>query len=89
MARLRFTPHLRRFVDTPDCDVTAATLGEALHAVFTRHPRLRDYVLDDQGHLRPHVVVFIDGRRSVHRRTLADPLRPDSDIHILQALSGG
>lgn len=89
MARLRFTPQLRRFVDTPDCEVAAATLGEALHAVFAAHPRLRGYVLDDQGHLRTHVVVFIDGRRSVHRTTLADPLRPDSDIHVLQALSGG
>jgi sulfur-carrier protein len=46
-------------------------------------------VLDDQGHLRANVVVFIDGRRSTDRVTLSDPLRADSRVYVLQALSGG
>jgi len=46
-------------------------------------------VLDDQGHLRPNVVVFIDGQRSTDRTGLSDALRPDSSVHVLQALSGG
>jgi molybdopterin synthase sulfur carrier subunit len=33
--------------------------------------------------------VFIDGQRSRDRILLDDPLRPDSTIYILQALSGG
>jgi len=53
------------------------------------NPRLRGYVLDDQGHLRANVVVFVDGRRSSDRVTLADPLLPHSRVHVLQALSGG
>jgi hypothetical protein len=53
------------------------------------NPRLRGYVLDDQAHLRANLVVFIDGRRSDDRVSLAEPLAPDSRVHVLQALSGG
>ena len=52
------------------------TLRAALDAAFAANPRLRGYVLDDQGHLRANVVVFIDGRRSPDRIALADPLAP-------------
>jgi hypothetical protein len=89
MPRIVFTPQLKRFTDTPEVDTPAATLREGLEAAFARNPMLRGYVLDDQGHLRPNVVVFIDGRRCDDRVRLADPLAPHSQVHVLQALSGG
>jgi hypothetical protein len=61
----------------------------ALDAAFAVNPRLRGYVLDDQAHLRANVVIFVDGRRLQDRVSLADPLRADSVVHVLQALSGG
>lgn len=89
MARVVFTPQLRRFTETPEVHAPAATLREALEVAFAANPRLRGYVLDDQGHLRANVVIFIDGRRCSERRLLADALQADSCIHVLQALSGG
>ena len=89
MARIRFTQHLRRFTETPEFDTDALTLRAALDAAFVINPRLRGYVLDDQGHLRMNVVVFIDGRRSTDRVLLSDPLHSRSQVHVLQALSGG
>jgi hypothetical protein len=89
MPRVHFTPQLRRFTETPEVTTDATVLRDALDAAFDLNPRLRGYVLDDQGHLRANVVVFIDGRRSEDRITLADPLSPDSAVHVLQALSGG
>ena len=89
MARIVFTPQLRRFTDTPEMDAPAATLRAALDAAFAVNPRLRGYVLDEQGHMRANVVAFIDGRRCVNRVDLDDALRPDSQVHVLQALSGG
>jgi molybdopterin synthase sulfur carrier subunit len=89
MARIEFTQQLRRFTDTPVIESGAATLRSALEAAFEVNPRLRGYVLDDQGHLRANVVVFIDGRRTTDRIALNDPLEPDSKVHVLQALSGG
>jgi molybdopterin synthase sulfur carrier subunit len=84
-----FTSQLRRFTATPEVDSGAATLRGALEDAFAINPRLRGYVLDDQGHLRANVVVFIDGRRSTDRVALADPLQAGSRVHVLQALSGG
>jgi sulfur-carrier protein len=89
MALISFTPQLQRFTATPEVRCEAATLREALEAAFAVNPRLRGYVLDDQAHLRANVVCFIDGRRSDDRVALAEPLRPDSRIYVLQALSGG
>jgi molybdopterin converting factor small subunit len=89
MARIHFTSQLRRFVEAPELDTSAGTLRQALCEVFEAHPRLQGYVLDDQGHLRANVVVFIDGRRLVDRVRLDDPLTDSSSVHVLQALSGG
>ena len=89
MARIVFTQQLRRFTETPEVDAPVATLRAALDAAFVQNPRLRGYVLDDQGHLRGNVVAFVDGRRCSERIRLDDPLRPDSRVHVMQALSGG
>jgi molybdopterin synthase sulfur carrier subunit len=89
MAVVRFTPQLRRFLQTPDVDVPARTLAQALEAVFAAHPRLRGYVLDDQGHVRANVAVFVDGRRCRDVVGLSDPLQPASAVYVMQALSGG
>ena len=89
MARLIFTQQLARFTHVPQVDTGAAFLRAALEAAFDANPMLRGYILDEQGHLRDNVAVFIDGRRSLERVRLDDPLAPDSTVYILQALSGG
>ena len=89
MPCIRFTPQLKRFLDVPEVQTSAATLRAALAAAFATNPRLQGYVLDEQGHLRANVVVFIDGRRCLDRVQLDDPLTPDSSVYVLQALSGG
>lgn len=89
MARVIFTSNLLRHIACPESMVQAETLNGALQAVFATNPRVRDYVLDEQGELRKHVVVFIDGRRARDRRQLSDPVHPSSEIYVLQALTGG
>jgi len=89
MPRVHFTPHLARFVDVPVASTGGGTVGESLAEVFGENPRLRDYVLDEHGRVRPHVTVFVDGARLRDRLRLADPVGPDAEIHVLQALSGG
>lgn len=89
MPRLVFTQQLRRFTEAPEISTGAATLRAALEDAFRACPRLRGYILDEQGHLRQHVAVFIDGRRVHDRIGLSDSLSADSTVHVLQALSGG
>lgn len=85
MARVVFTSHLQRHVRCAESEVSAPTVGAALEAVFHAQPQVRPYVLDERGELRKHVFIFVDGRRS----GLADAVRAESSIHVLQALTGG
>ena len=89
IAKLIFTQQLSRFTEAPEVFSQATTLRAALEAAFQLNPRLRGYVLDEQGHLRQHVVIFIDGVRVKDRVLLDLALANDSLVHILQALSGG
>ena len=89
MAVVEFTPNLARQTSTAVCEVDAATVAGALQQVFEQLPGMRSYVLDDQGAVRQHVVIFVDGAAVVDRSGLSDALRPDSEVFVMQALSGG
>lgn len=89
MPRVTFTPHLERFLDTTPLAVSGETVATALADVFAANPRLRSYLLDDHGHLRRHVNIFVDGKPVEDRAGLSDAVPPTAEIFILQALSGG
>jgi hypothetical protein len=61
--------------------------GRGTDGYFARYPRLRGHILDDQDRLRLHVAIFVDGV-DVRRDTLSYPIKPESELHVLQALSG-
>lgn len=69
--------------------VPGTTVREALDALFAIHPTLRGYVTDEHGAMRHHVVAFVDGVAVRDKRTLGEPVPPDGEIYLFQALSGG
>ena len=89
MATVAFTHTLQRHVACPTVEVQATTVREALDAVWKANPRARGYVLDEQGELRKHMAVFLDGRMILDRAGLSDAVLPDSKLYVMQALSGG
>ncbi|HEX9702786.1 MAG TPA: MoaD/ThiS family protein [Rhodospirillales bacterium] len=89
MPRIVFTRQLERFLAVPTAEVEGATLGEALDAAFAANPALKGYIVDDQGAIRRHVAVFVDGQPVRDRERLTDPVGPDAEIYVFQALSGG
>ncbi len=89
MPRIAFTPHLQRFLDAPPATVAGTTVREALDQVFAANPRLRGYVLDEHGRVRQHVAVYVGDAPLTDRITLADAVAPETEIFVLQALSGG
>ena len=89
MAQVVFTQNLVRHVPCPRVEVPGATVREVLSRVFAENPRLSGYVVDERGVLRRHMVVFVDGKQIIDRVTLGDAVLPDSEIYVMQALSGG
>ena len=89
MPTVLFTSALQRFLAVPSAQVTGATIAEALASVFASEPRLRGYVLDDQGALRRHVAIYVNGRSISDRSRLTDAVAQDDEIYVFQALSGG
>jgi hypothetical protein len=89
MPRVVFTTALARHIDCPDETVAGATVRDALEAYFARHDAARSYVLDEQGALRQHVVVFVDGAQIRDRSSLAETVPAPAEIYVMQALSGG
>ena len=89
MATVRFTQNIQRHVACPTRDVAGRTLREILEEYFRMNEQARGYLLDDQGKVRQHMVIFIDGNQVRDRDDLSDPVGPDAVIDIVQALSGG
>lgn len=89
MARVTFTQNLQRHVSCPATEAAGATLREVLETAFAGNQRARAYVLDEQGALRRHMLVFINGRQAADRERLSDPVAADAEVYVMQALSGG
>jgi hypothetical protein len=77
---VRFTENIQRHVVCPTREVAGRTLREALESYFRENSRARGYVLDDQGRLRQHMAVFIDGRQVRDREGLLDQLSHDAVV---------
>ena len=89
MTTLNFTSNLQRHVDVPRAQVHGATVREVLDAYFASNPRVRGYILDDQGAVRKHVAIFLNNELIHDRKQLSDPVSEHDEIFVAQALSGG
>ena len=89
MPQVTFTSALERHLSCPPQEVAAGTVREALEGAFAANPNVRGYVVDEQGALRKHVTVFVDGQAIRDRTGLSDGVSPESQIYVMQALSGG
>jgi molybdopterin converting factor small subunit len=89
MARIEFTANLQRHLACPVQEAPGTCVHAALEQVFAVHPRLRSYILDDQGSVRRHVSVYVNAELIRDRERLSDPVGDDDEIFVFQALSGG
>ena len=78
-----------RFEYRSDVTTVATTVRDVLEAYFARHPGVRAYVLDEQGELRRHVVIFVGETQAHDRKALSDPVAGEQTVYVMQALSGG
>ena len=89
MAKVRFTSHLTRHRPAPMIEAAGGTVAEVLARGMAGDDLLKSYVLDEQGRVRKHVSIYLDGALIRDRIRLSDAVGPLSEIYVLQALSGG
>ena len=67
----------------------ATTLSEALSALWTLYPGVRDRIATEEGQLRVHINIFIGDENVRYTGGLASPVTAASEISIVPAVSGG
>jgi molybdopterin converting factor small subunit len=67
------------------CEIEATTVAEAIDRLDERTPGLRNRLIDSGPMIRTHINVFVDA----HKADLDTPVRPDSTVHVIPAVSGG
>jgi molybdopterin converting factor small subunit len=86
MAIVRLRAPLKDLVGgNREVTLEGASVGEVLRQLERVHPKITGWVLDEQGHVRRHVNVFVDGERAKEDA----PVAPDATLHVLPSISGG
>jgi sulfur-carrier protein len=71
-----------------EVEVTGATVGEALDAVFDAHTELRERITED-GTLRRFVNVYVSGEDIRFQQGLETEINEGDEVTILPAVAGG
>ena len=89
MARVVFTTNLQRHLTCPVQEVPGGSVRAVLDNLFATNPRLRSYILDDQGRLRRHVHIYVNDARIADPARLTDAVGDRDEVFVFQALTGG
>jgi len=75
---------------TVDVDIAPGqTVGDALDALLSDRPALRDRVLDDDGEVREHINVVRNGNNVHHESGLDTQLEPGDELALFPPVTGG
>jgi sulfur-carrier protein len=72
-----------------EIEAPAATVSDALQALWVVCPGMRDRVVTEQGQLREHINVFVGNEDVRYAGGLATPVVSGAEISIVPAISGG
>jgi len=84
--KVRIPSPLVSYTEKREVEAEGRSLAELFADLDRRYPGLRFRVVDEQGALRPHMRVFVNGAQV---RELGIELRPSDEVQFIQALSGG
>jgi len=94
IVRVRIPSPLRSYTGSPEVRVAVPvlapelppTVGGVLAALNLSYPGIRFRIVDEQGHVRPHIKLFVGTELT---RDLRAPLHSGATLVIVAALSGG
>lgn len=68
-----------------DHAIAAGSVGELLRELERAQPAVSGWILDERGHIRRHINVFVNGERADEDASVG----PEDRIEVLPAISGG
>lgn len=74
---------------TIEINLSSGTVADALLALWTLYPGVRDRIVNEQDQLRQHINIFVGSENVRYTGGLATPVSPGSEIFIVPAVSGG
>jgi molybdopterin converting factor small subunit len=80
------SPLLSYTAQAKDVNAVGGDLIELLADLDRQFPGIRFRMIDEQGAVRPHMRIFVNGEQVL---TLSTRLSPTDEVQVLQALSGG
>jgi molybdopterin converting factor small subunit len=85
MAQVRLRAPLSELCGGREHEVDGATVGDVLLALERANPPIAGWVLDEQGRIREHVNVFVNGTPGEERTQVA----AGDCVYVLPAITGG
>ncbi len=90
MPKILIPTALRQFTEQQDAiEVTAATVGEALHQLTAQYPNIKKNLFNDQGKLRSFVNVYVDDEDIRYLDKDGTELQGNEVISIVPSIAGG
>lgn len=77
---------LLSYTKKPHVEAVGTTLHELLADLEHQFPGIRFRVIDEQGRMRGHMRFFVNNEQVFE---LSHALKPDDEVFLVQALSGG
>jgi molybdopterin synthase sulfur carrier subunit len=68
-----------------ELELAGATVVDVLKALESEHPGTRGWILDEQGHIREHINVFVNKEYGQEDTSVTE----SDHLHIIPAISGG
>jgi sulfur-carrier protein len=85
-ALVRLRGQLKKLAgDQGEHQLTGANVGELLRALERDQPALAGWILDERGHVRRHINVFVNAEQATEDDTIA----AGDCVDVLPAISGG
>jgi len=86
---IKISSLFRKFTNGQDfVKVTGNNTIECLHELESRFPKMKRWLYDKQGNLRPQIWFFVNGQK-VSADELTKPLNDGDELFFMLAISGG
>ena len=90
MSKVHIPTPLRQYAGKqPAVEVKAATVGEALHDLVSKHPDLRRHLYTEDGKLRAFVNVYLNDEDVRYLQKEATAVKESDTISIVPSIAGG